>query len=120
MNAANLACVTLQLHGVTPVFHPRFSAVLTLRKQWYGMTQKDYLAIEFPNDLPTVLRLRSEDPVFDEICGDLELLGQDFESLSAKEGLLEDGAHLDILESMQALRQEVVEILLSKGNAVAD
>lgn len=84
------------------------------------MTQKDYLAIEFPNDLPKVLRLRSEDPIFDEICGDLELLGQDVELLSAKEGVPEDGAHLDILESMQALRQEIVEILLRKGNAAAD
>lgn len=84
------------------------------------MTQKDYLAIEFPNGLPAVLRLRSEDPVFDEICGDLELPGQDVELLSAKEGVLEDGAHRDILESMQALRQEIVEILRRKGNATAD
>lgn len=84
------------------------------------MTQKDYLAVEFPDDLPAIQRLRSEDQVFDEICEDLELLGRDIALFSEEEIASENGLHLDYLESAQALRQEIVEILHSKGNSAAD
>lgn len=83
------------------------------------MTQ-NYLATEFPDDLPAIQRLRSEHPVFDEICGDLELLGRDIGRFSDVEKTLEQGLYLDCLESARALRREISEILQSQDNSGAD
>ena len=84
------------------------------------MTHKNYLAAEFPDDLPALQRLRLEDQVFDEICEDLELLDRDISLFSEEEIASGNGLYLDYQESAQALRQEIVEILHSKGNFVAD
>jgi hypothetical protein len=84
------------------------------------MTQESGIASEFPGDLPAIQRLRSEDPVFAEICDDLELLGRDLALFSEEERLRKQGAYLDIQESIQALRQELIEILRRRSNSAAD
>jgi uncharacterized protein YdcH (DUF465 family) len=75
------------------------------------MTRQSYIETEFPNDLSAIQKLRSENSVFAEICDDLELMGRDLALFSDDESLPEQGVYLDILESIQALRQELAELL---------
>jgi len=83
------------------------------------MIQESYIAAEFPGDLPAIQRLRSENSVFDEICDDLELLGRDLALISEEESPEKQGVYRDVLESFQALREEIVEFLHCKSNPVA-
>ena len=83
------------------------------------MTQASNIAAEFPNDLPAIQRLRSENSVFDEICNDLELLGRDLDLFSEKESLGKQGEYRDVLDSFQALREEIVEFLHTNANPAA-
>lgn len=98
------------------MFQPMNHAASASHAQWCGMTQESYIASEFPGDLPAIQRLRSENSVFDEICDDLELLGRDRALFSDEERLPKQGAYLDVLESIQALREEIVEYLHTNGS----
>ncbi len=84
------------------------------------MTQESYIASEFPDDLLTIQRLRLKDSVFAEICEDLELMGRDIALFSKAERLGNQGAYPDILESIQALREEIVEFLQRNGKPAVD
>jgi uncharacterized protein YdcH (DUF465 family) len=84
------------------------------------MTQVSYITAEFPGDLLAIQRLRSEDSAFSEICDDLELLGRDLALFSDNESLPKQGAYFDILESILALRQELVEFLQRDVKSSAD
>lgn len=77
------------------------------------MTQDSCLAAEFSEDLPTLLKLCSENTDVDEICTDLELLGQELAQFSKPERLQYRRGYLDAKESYLALRQELIEILQS-------
>jgi len=82
------------------------------------MKQESYIAAEFPGDFQAIQMLRSRNSVFDEICNDLELLGQELALFSEEESLRTQGAYCDVVESMQALRLELVELLRRKSSPV--
>ena len=83
------------------------------------MTQENYITTEFPNDLVAIQKLRLVNSVFDEICEDLELMGRDLALFSEGERLQNHGAYLDVQESYQALRNELVEFLRRTGHATS-
>ena len=84
------------------------------------MAQESYISAQFPDELQAIRRLRSENPVFNEICDDLDLLGRDIALFSGEQRLSEQGAYLDILESIQALHHELVEFLQRTVKPIAD
>lgn len=81
------------------------------------MTHVSYLAAEFSDHLLTIQQLRSENADVDEICKDLEILGQELAGFSKPERQRYRRGYLDIKESYLALRQELSEIL--KSNAAS-
>lgn len=83
------------------------------------MTQDSCLAAEFSKNLPTLLKLRSENADVDEICTDLELLGQELAQFSKPERQQYRRGYLDAKESYLALRQELTEILQRTAEAKA-
>ena len=83
------------------------------------MTQEGYITVEFAGELQAIKRLRSENSVFDEICKDLDLLSRDLATFSEEESLGKQGAYSDVLESIQALHQELVVFLKREGSPVA-
>lgn len=84
------------------------------------MAQESYISAQFPDELQAIRRLCSENPVFNEICDDLDLLGRDIALFSGEQRLSEQGAYLDILESIQALRHELFEFLQRNVKPNAD
>ncbi|MGR3663063.1 MAG: hypothetical protein ACU0CA_18060 [Paracoccaceae bacterium] len=83
------------------------------------MTQDSCLTAEFSENLPTLLKLRSENADVDDICTDLELLGQELAQFSKPERQRYRRGYLDAKESYLALRQELTKILQSNAEVKA-
>lgn len=86
----------------------------------YSMIEVSYIAAEFPDRFLAIQRLCLKHSTFAEICDDLELMGRDLASFPKAERLGEQGAYSDIQESLQALREELVEYLHCKVRPTVD
>lgn len=84
------------------------------------MRQHSNVFTEFPDDLKAIRKLRSMDLVFNEICEDLEVMGQEIALLTEEQRLSTQGVFLDVNDSYRALRQELAEYLRKKGNTTTE
>jgi hypothetical protein len=75
------------------------------------MTQDSCIGTEFPGEVLAIQRLRSDNSVFNEICEDFEMMGQELAGFSKGERLRNPDIYLDLQESYQALHQELVAVL---------
>lgn len=81
------------------------------------MARENLFAAEFPDDLATIQKLRSEDTTFAEICEDFELLTRELTLICGDKSPQTQGVCLDLAESLYALRQELAEILSRQRNS---
>ncbi|MBV1895942.1 MAG: hypothetical protein KUG70_05745 [Rhodobacteraceae bacterium] len=75
------------------------------------MAQDSDIAADFPDDIVAIRKLRLANLVFNEVCEDLELMSRDLALFSEEERRQKQGRYLDVHESYQALREELVEFL---------
>ncbi len=81
------------------------------------MKQSNHLKEAFPDCLAQLNTSRKSDPLLEEICCDLERLSVDLELARNETGRMSEGLRQDVIASINALKQEILNRLGSNSEA---